>query len=307
MTLRTIILLLVAVSAAALTGLYTRNWLNAERAAMAGNRSVAAAVAAPVDVVKVLVATEDLAPGAFVGPEQLRWQPWPAEGIAAGYLTEGKARPEDFIGAVARSRINAGEPISAGRVVHPGDKGFLAAVLEPGKRAVSVPVNATTGIAGFVFPGDRVDVILTARLRVNEGEAEGASASTRQFSRTLLADVRILAIDQRVDNGDGKASKASIGQTATIEVEPKQVEMVALALQMGSLSLSLQSLTRAGSNDGQPAKPRAPRPTNSVTTGADVTLMRASSPPPGKAPAGARTPARQVTVFRGSKAEAAKF
>ena len=131
-----------------------------------------------------------------------------------------------------------GQPVTQNMLVHPGERGFLAAVLTPGNRAVSVPVNKTTGISGFVFPGDRVDLVLSLRLK---GEDEEGKGQTRYASLTLLEGVRVLAIDQAVDNAEGDAMPA---KTATLEVTPLQAEKIALSLQMGSLSLSLTSLQK---------------------------------------------------------------
>ena len=130
-------------------------------------------------------------------------------------------------------------------MVHAGDRGFLAAVLEPGSRAVSVPVNAASGIAGFVFPGDQVDVILTMGVRAKD---EDGVNQTRFFSRTLLAGIRVLAVDQKIESENGAVE---VAKTATLEVTPKQAEKVALALEMGGLSLSLHSLARERADNAE--------------------------------------------------------
>ena len=126
-----------------------------------------------------------------------------------------------------RRPIAAGEPVTTGRIIKPGSRGFLAAVLRPGYRAVSLRVNATSSISGLVFPGDRVDIILTHNV------------SAGRVSETILTNVRILAIDQ-LTNDQTQAPK--IGKHATFEVTPKQAEMVTVLSDMGRLSLSLRSL-----------------------------------------------------------------
>jgi pilus assembly protein CpaB len=142
-----------------------------------------------------------------------------------------------MIGAVVRKRIAAGEPITDGAVVKPGDRGFLAAVLEPGMRAVSVPITPISGNSGLIFPGDRVDLILTQSLRESESEN-----SIRRVSETVLSNIRIIAmgVDTSDDPEEGEANERA--KTATFEVTPAQAQQVALLTELGKLSLSLRSL-----------------------------------------------------------------
>ncbi len=216
MSARTLLLILLALVTATFTAFYARNWMQAQRAAILASGAQPAAVqAAPAAL--VLVTNKALPAGSFLKADHLKWQAWPEDGVIDSYAVKGKREEKDFVGAVVRTAIAVGEPLTDARVVHPGDRGFLAAVLEPGKRAVSVPVNATTGISGFVFPGDWVDVILTVRFRVVEdGEAKG---EPRYFSETLLTDVRVLGVDQAVEN---KKGEPAVAKTATLEVDPKQ-------------------------------------------------------------------------------------
>lgn len=273
MSLRTMLMLLVALGAAGFTAFYARNWVMAERrAALAEAPIQMEPAAAPATY--VLVARRNMAPGRFLKKDDLHWQSWPKDGVADAYAVMGARAIDEFVGAVARTSIQSGEPITDTRVVHPGDRGFLAAVLDPGLRAVSVPVNATTGISGFMFPGDRVDVILTMRLRSKD------EATTRFFSETLISQVRVLAIDQTIESPE---KGASVAKTATLEVTPKQAEKIALALEMGALSLSLHSLARIDDEppDAFTAKARAigsePTPETaerSYTLDEDVYYMR---------------------------------
>jgi pilus assembly protein CpaB len=211
----------------------------------------------------VLVANEELPAGQFIKEKNLRWQQWPKDGVSDSYYIKdeskrkdrgdqskpaarsatnskrdepGKAIISDFVGAVVRSRVMPGEPITDGRIVRPGDRGFLAAVLQPGTRAISVPINATTGISGFVFPGDKVDMLLTHTIRGGIDKED-----IRRATETVLSDIRVLAVDQRTDDVDGKAE---VAKTATLEVSPKQAEVIAVASEMGRLSLSLRSLAK---------------------------------------------------------------
>jgi len=302
MNLRTVLLLLFALSAAAVTAYFARNWIASQRASWE-NQAPAQAEAPTVPVKEILVADEDLATGTFVKPEHLKWQQWPEDGVIEGYMIRGEASEQDLDGAVVRTHLYAGEPITKSRVVHPGERGFLAAVLEVGQRAVSVPVDATSGISGLVFPGDSVDVILTFQTTVkNEDTDENL---TRYFSETLLHDIRVLAIDQAVENVDGMAK---VAKTATLEVEPKQAEKVAVALEIGTLSLSLQSLAREEEPVEGLLRPASlvngeAKPKRSYTLDLDVLYMVGAPfglPHPGVAP-------ETVDVLHGSKAEQLKF
>lgn len=233
MRLKSILLVVVALVLAGFTAFMVRNWLDAERARAMANRSQQAPAPAGV---QVLVAKRELPVGTFLRPEHLRWQVWPQASLSPAYAVEGKKKIEDFVGAVVRLPIAQGEPITDGRVVSPGNSGFLAAVLRPGYRAVSVPVTVTSGIAGFVFPGDHVDVLLTHNLPMPvDGGLE------RRAGGTVLRNIRVLALDQKVEI---KPGEAAVPRTATIEVTPKQSEIVAVVVEMGKLSLSLRSLQR---------------------------------------------------------------
>jgi pilus assembly protein CpaB len=241
--------------------------------------------------------------GTFVKPDELEWRPWPQEGLTEAYLVKGKASEKDLAGAVVRTHLYAGEPITTSRVVHPGEQGFLAAVLDPGKRAVAIPVDGTSGVAGFVFPGDFVDVILAIKRTVSAEGSEGSE--TRQFSETLLTDVRVLAIDQTLDN----SGAAKVGKTATLEVSPKQAERVALGLDMGTLSLSLRSLGRqeaeltAAARQPGGVHTDAGNVNRSYARDTDVLFMIGDPlglPPP-------LALRRKVTVMRGSESKEVRY
>lgn len=187
---------------------------------------------------RILVAARALPAGTLIKAEDLQWKVWPKDDPQLpGLLREGEAAPLDYRGAVVRRGIEVGAPIVAGRLVKPGEQGFLAVVLDPGKRAVSVPINGVTGLAGLVFPGDRVDLILTHTVV----RTQDPNLSERRISETVLTDLRVLAIDQTVDD---QTNAPQIGKIATLEVAPKQAELVVLMAELGQLSLSLRSLER---------------------------------------------------------------
>jgi pilus assembly protein CpaB len=239
MLMRRLGFLMIAVLISTGTVIGARSWLQAQLAA----REPAPAPPTPVAIENrmVLVATGDLPAGQFVRPDNLHWQAWPEASIAENYVVEGKGKLEDYVGAVVRSGLTNGEPIADGRVVRPGDRGFMAAVLTPGYRAITVPVTPSSGLAGFVFPGDRVDVILTLTIQPEkDGQKDGAE---RRASETVLTDIRVLATDQRADD---QKREVTVAKTATLEVTPKQAEVIAVASEMGKLSLSLRSLAQDG-------------------------------------------------------------
>ena len=244
---------------------------------------------AAVPAVKVLVAKSDLAAGTLLTADSVRWQVWPADDPAAAYVTDARGRIQDYVGAVARTRLAAGEPLTSGKVVKPGDRGFLAAVLTPGDRAVTINVGPSTGMAGFVTPGDRVDVILT--LTVQPTDKTGPS---RHVSETVLSDLRVVGVDQTLSD-EKKADKKDIvaPKTATLEVTPKQAEIVAVAADLGVLSLSLRSLGRPG-GDPAPAEP-----THTWDIEAAKGLLTGPSSDPARRPVGRTPPQRRVIIVRG--------
>lgn len=231
MGLRRIIVLLIALVAAGGTAMFARSWVASQQAVQT------VAPAPKEEVHEVLVADSDLPAGTFVKPQHLRWQRWPTDDVPDSYVLKSVRSDAEMVGAVVRKRIAAGEPIIDGAVVKPGERGFLAAVLNPGMRAVSVPINPTSSHSGLIFPGDRVDLILTQSLSSVEGEN-----TVRRVSETVLSDIRIIAMgaDTSDDPRDGEANEKA--KTATLEVTPRQAEEVTLLTELGKLSLSLRSL-----------------------------------------------------------------
>ena len=231
MRIRTLLLFLVAIVLAGGTGMLVRSFLAQKTAEVE-----ATPLARPVAPQKsVLVARNAIARGQILKPQDFSWQVWPEGGIDRNYIQAGSRPVEAFTGWVARDPFAPGEPITEAKIVSPGSRGFLAAALAPGMRAVSVPVTATSGISGFVFPGDQVDILITHPLPVSANSNE----AQHRASETVLRDVRVIAVDQRLDS---KGNEAVVAHTATLEVTPKQSEIIAVATEMGKLSLSLRSL-----------------------------------------------------------------
>lgn len=246
MNRRLLILLLIAVVAAGSTVMSLRGWIENQRADFA---AAAQRTLPDTNTDEVLVARTPLPAGLLVKRSHLRWQAWPEDAIADSYIVrKSGVKIADFEGTVVRTGVAKGEPLTNERVVKSGEQGFLAAVLTPGKRAVSVPVTAITGIAGFIFPGDRVDLILTHAI-----DKKGDNDRTRRASETVLTNVRVLAVDQQTDDQN---NKASIAKTVTLELSPKQAEIVSLIQELGRLSLSLRSLAQEDDPDFDETKSR---------------------------------------------------
>jgi len=235
---------------------------------------------------RVLVAKRDLKVGDRITAADLEWQPWPVEAVNAAYVTDGsvpsqpaapaatdgkantkgKAKPADavaqatrvvedlsgagpkaaFIGAVVREPFLSGEPIVDRKLVRAGESGYLAVVLSPGMRAMSVGVTVETGAGGFILPGDRVDVLVAAQVQASEtpdGAPRKAFAST-----TVLRNIKVLAIDQASQPERGATT--AVGATATLEVGAKEAEALALAKSLGDLTLTLRSYADVGGPTG---------------------------------------------------------
>lgn len=211
----------------------------AGRTGKAPGPKLARATIASVDV---LVAKSDINIGQRLSPSLLAWQAWP-ESARTGNFIRRKEHPnamEGLSGLIARAPFVTGEPIRREKLVQGKGSGYMAAILPAGMRAVSIGVSPETGASGFILPNDHVDVILTRRDR----EAEKATGTEVHTSTTILSDVRVLAIDQTVSDKNGQ--KVVVGKTATLELTPKQVEMIELARQTGTLSLSLRSIADVG-------------------------------------------------------------
>lgn len=209
----------------------------AARSMFAGASAPDAEAAAPVPQgPKVLVAQRGLAVGTIITADAISYQMWPEELVQDAYFIDGESDVSQLLGTVVRYQITAGEPVTQGSLVKPGDRGFLAAALGPGMRAVTVPVSAKTGVGGFVFPGDRVDLVLTQTVKGGEGEP-------LQASETILRNLRVLATDQSTtqETVEGKTVVRAF-RTVTLEVTPRIAEKVAVSQTIGTLSLSLRSI-----------------------------------------------------------------
>lgn len=208
------------------------------RSIFAGGAAPNAEAAAVPTGPRVLVAKRALTAGTIITADALGFQPWPKELVQDAYFIDGEADMNKLLGTVVRYPITAGEPVTQGSLVAPGDRGFLAAALGPGMRAVTVPVSATTGVAGFIFAGDRVDLVLTQQI---DGSDQSSPLRTAE---TVLRNLRVLATDQTTEKSTDENGKTVVAEfrTVTLEVTPKIAEKIAVAQTIGTISLVLRSI-----------------------------------------------------------------
>jgi pilus assembly protein CpaB len=233
---RKLLLLVGALIVAAITALMARSLIVGTPVPQSTAMTV---VAAAPDGPDVLVATKALPVGTILDASSLRYQPWPKELVQnVYYIKKAGFDPKSLQGTVVRNAITAGQPLTQGSLVKPGDRGFLAAALGPGMRAVTVPVQANTSVGGFVFPGDRIDLILT------QSVAGGGDGPPLKTAETILRNIRVLATDQRTDNAAGDDGKTVVKtfSNVTVEATPRMAEQIAVAQTVGSISLSLRSI-----------------------------------------------------------------
>ena len=188
---------------------------------------------APAPLTRYLVAARPLKAGTLTRDEDFRSEP--LDSVPSGAIRD---TPDDrirLLGSLVRKNLDTGSPVTSGNVLPRGDRGFLASVLEPGTRAISIKVNAESGVSGLIMPGDYVDVVLTQ-------VAEKADLARRALSETLLRNVRIIAIDQEIQGGQSnKATAGKVAQTVSLQLEPEQVQRIEVAKHLGTLSLAMRA------------------------------------------------------------------
>jgi len=229
---RKLMLLLGALVVAIGTALAARSMLGG------GGAAPMAEAAQQAQGPKVLVAQRALPAGTIITQDSISYQAWPKDMVKDAYFIEGEADVNKLLGTVVRFPVTAGQPVTQGALVRPGDRGFLAAALGPGMRAVTISVSGRSGVAGFVFPGDHVDLMLTQTV-----SATGEGALPLNVAETIIRNLRVLATDQSTETKvvDGKTVVSQFG-LVTLEVNPKLAEKIAVADKLGTLSLSLRSI-----------------------------------------------------------------
>ncbi len=227
--------------------------------------AVAAAPAVERPMSRVLVAQRDLKIGERLEAGMLAWQAWPPEAVNEAFITDGAARSgaagatqkaldsvgvgspalQSVEGAIVREVILAHEPIIQRKLVRGGEGGFMSVLLQPGMRAMSIPVTVETGAGGFVLPNDRVDVVLNQKVEVQSKDQSTSVA----VSKVVMRNLRVLAIDQTTE--PEKGAKSLVGAVATLEVPAEDVEILAAAKGQGELLLSLRAYTDGSGSAGR--------------------------------------------------------
>lgn len=204
-----------------------------------------------IPTIGVLVAKASIPIGSKIAEDMLDWRPWPSNGLAATYITN-KDHPNavtELTGTIAKGSFTEGEPITEAKLVHT-DSGYMSAILPSGKLAVATAITADTGAGGFILPNDRVDVIMTRS--ISSGSGSNTSGGDRYDTETILNNVRVLAIDQTIEEKNGE--KVVVGQTATLELSPEQAQILTVARQVSArLALALRSLADAEDFSGKDA------------------------------------------------------
>ena len=252
MRLQNLFTIVALVALAALVGLVVRSLLPTQHVAT----NVARTAPAETNLPQIWVARHDMEIGSFVDQGDFEAHDWPQAAILPDQLKVGTVQLSDIEGAVVREKVNKGEPILMAKLVRPGERGFLAAVLLPGMRAISVGVDAVSANSGLVLPGDRVDLILTQNL------GGDGSAGRAHVAETIARAVRVLAVGKDLNAPQDSKDVNDRPQTVTLEVTPKQADKISVATSMGQIKLSLRSLSVTPSDEQEDAL---------ATTDADLT------------------------------------
>lgn len=265
---------------------------------------------------QVLVAARDLAPGTFLKDTDMKWQAWSEEPRENMIRKDQGGNKDDLNGSLLRHAVKMGEPLYDNRIFRTSEQGFLSAALSPGMRAISIKVTPVSGLAGLVFPGDHVDVIVAHNVPVPGPDGQQRD---RRVSETVVSNARVLGLDQKTDE---KVSEPKIADVATIEVTPKDAEKIALIADWNStISLVLRSLSDSGDSMA-PTRAAAPVAVPDVTAGIALDKTEAASPEPVKRhtytwdsdvskvlprPDSATNVSRRVLVIRGKDSAEVSF
>jgi pilus assembly protein CpaB len=277
-----IAILVVAAAAAIGLALVVRQMAGARRPVPV------AAQNAPAPTIQVLTASRDLPVGAHIAPADLAWRDFPVSAVNHGWITNGppptaavhigpsaaradtstSGAMQQVAGAYVHEPIFEGEPILDRQIVRAGAGGYMAVALQPGMRAVALPVTAESGVGGFVLPGDRVDVVLTRKVNPTGGGGEQPAA----VAETVLRNLRVLGVDQASQPRSG--ANAMLAASVTLEVPAGDVETLLGAKGRGDVSLALRSYADMAGSAGR----------NGPSAGDSVRFIRAGQVSEASAP-----------------------
>jgi pilus assembly protein CpaB len=242
-----ILILLFAIGCAVLAALLARGMLGQQPPTVTEQ-----APPPPATTTSVLVAAKDIVVGERLNPLSFEWREWPKENVASFMITR-EARPDavqELEGARARAQIFLGEPIAERKIVTLKDGGLMSSLLPKGLRGFAIRITERTAASGFILPNDRVDIISSLRVEVDDGFDE----RTVVFTRTILTNVRVLAINSTISSDTDLSSIGDL-ETAVVEVDPEQAEILALAEAQGELSLALRSIQETADGDPDSQRP----------------------------------------------------
>ncbi len=271
-----------------------------------GGAGVPAPIAQPQATKAVLVAAHKIVSGTLLRAEDVTWKDVPASGVAPEQIAREAGGDDRYLGALVKTEIAQGEPVVTGALIKPSDRGFLAALLHPGMRAVSIAVEATQSAAGLLLPDNRIDIILTQTF------AEDSEPTRKSVGETILKDIRVIAVDQRLGHElppeKTTGLEGSMPKTITLEVTEREAETLVVASRIGRLDVSLRAL---GVN-GEEEEAIVAKPVTAVwavdVSPALKSIRRASlvAAPAAPAPAPAAQPERPrqiLEVMHGPKIE----
>jgi pilus assembly protein CpaB len=281
MRVQNVFTVLALLALAALVFIVVRS-LSAPKPLLAGTK-IQRSTGALIKYPQIYVARENLEIGSFLDVKDLEPHDWPEQAIIPSEVRVDQVKASELAGSVVRERMVKGEPIFHEKLVKPGDRGFLSAVLFPGMRAVTIALDNITGHSGLMLPGDRVDIILT------QSVGGAASAGEAHVGETIVRAARVLAIGKALKAPDNPENVDEHPDAVTLEVTPKQAEAVSVAKQLGNLSLALRSLPSTESDRVEDEL---------ATTGAD--LSKPSAPTWGGNVSKALSSGTNVQIMRGS-------
>jgi pilus assembly protein CpaB len=243
---------------------------------------------APVPKVRMLVAARPLSIGTLLKDDDFREREVEPDAVPEGAFIRGAESRAELRGALLRRFIDPNQPVIGTDVLRPRDRGFLAAVLRPGTRAISIGVDVVTGASGLIWPGDEVDLILTQNLQQQRGQNE---PGRRVVGETILSAVRVIAVDQQISHtGTDNTAARVVARTVTLEVSPDQAERVAVAMQLGRISLVVRSIEGV---------PEAAEPRPSLVFGSDVSSALTGAPQ--------QAPGARMRVIQGGSQQEVTF